>query len=76
MGGLSTREGPHCGLEGKNLTENHPCSVDIRCWSQSQGLLLMAVTDRALEEQWWNGVGGEKEFQEGGYMHIPMADSC
>ena len=36
----------------------------------------MTVTDRALEEQWWNGVGGEKEFQEGGYMHIPMADSC
>ena len=24
----------------------------------------------------WNGVGGGKEVQEGGDMHIPMADSC
>ena len=34
----------------------------------------MAVTDRALEEQWWNGVGGEKEFQEGGDICILKAD--
>ena len=43
--------------------------------TQSQGLHLMAVTDRVLEEQWWNGVGGEKWFL-GGYIHLPMTDSC
>ena len=24
----------------------------------------------------WDGVGGEKEVQEGGDMCVPMADSC
>ena len=24
----------------------------------------------------WDGVGGEKEFQEGGDICIPMADPC
>ena len=27
-----------------------------------------------LEE--WDGVGGGKEAQEGGDIHIPMTDSC
>ena len=24
----------------------------------------------------WDGVGGEREVQDGGDIHIPMADSC
>ena len=24
----------------------------------------------------WDRVGGEREFQEGGGIHIPMTDSC
>ena len=24
----------------------------------------------------WDGVGGEREAQEGGHICIPMADSC
>ena len=24
----------------------------------------------------WDGVGGEREVQEGGNIYIPMADSC
>ena len=24
----------------------------------------------------WDGVGGGREFQGGGDIHIPMADSC
>ena len=27
-----------------------------------------------LEE--WNGIGGKREAQEGGDIHIPMAESC
>ena len=30
----------------------------------------------ALWQQWWDGVGGGREGQEGGDMCTPMADSC
>ena len=35
---------------------------------------LTVVPCNKLKE--WDGVGGEKEVQEGGNMCVPMADSC
>ena len=41
-----------------------------------------AIWLRKLEQgfcinlEWWDGEGDRREFQKGGDIHIPMADSC
>ena len=44
--------------------------MGICCMTQE----LKVVPCNKLKE--WDGVGGEKEVQEGGDMCVPMADSC
>ena len=63
-------------MYGKSNMETYIAICKISSQREFAVWLRKLKQGLCINQEEWNGEGGGREFQKGGDIHIPMADSC